>query len=111
MCNDIVLQHNASCGRDDPLLCFPPLPGQQPVEYPPTIAHLIVAGNESLPNGTKNSWNKEKSAALLQSLDPGYHTEDDTDGEFSPRSRNRRLKVAKVLGITRAQLNFAQLTL
>ena len=72
---------------------------------------LLVAGNENLPNGQPNPWNKVKSRALLQFYgeDDGY--ESDPNNEYTAKSSARRLRVAKALGITRAQLNFAQLDL
>jgi hypothetical protein len=36
---------------------------------------------------------------------------DETDNEYSSKSRARRLKVARKLGVSQSQLNFAQLTL
>ncbi|KAJ3397780.1 hypothetical protein HDV05_002859 [Chytridiales sp. JEL 0842] len=71
---------------------------------------LLVAGNEALPDNTPNSWSKSKSKKLLQAYGE-VAEESDTDDENSSKSRARRLRVARVLGVTQAQLNFATLTL
>ena len=103
---------NAGIGRDQALTVVPLDDGTNPqVEIPSTISHLLVAGNEILPNGQHNNWNKRKSLALLRAYDPQYETDDESDNEVSQRSQNRRLRVAKVLGVTKQQLNFAQMNL
>ena len=78
-------------------------------EFPPTILELLVAGNETLPNGTRNGWNKEeKSKALLEEFgEDAYDTE--TENEHSEKSRG--VKLAWKIGVTIAQMNFAQMTL
>ena len=102
---------NSTLGRDDPLQRVPLPDGTLPIgEYPSSLAALLVAGNESLPNGQPNTWNARKSRDLLIQYDPNYETDDDIE-EVSTRSRNRRLRLARVIGVTRAQLNFAQLSL
>ena len=106
-----VKSQNSQCGRDDELQVVPLPGGNRPtVAYPKSIANLIVSGNERLPNGTVNNWNSLKSAALIKQYEPDYATDEETQ-EDTARSRNRRLKLAKLLGVTSAQLNFAQLTL
>ena len=71
---------------------------------------LLVAGNEKLPNGKPNTWNMAKSKAALQYY--GEECESDEEkSEYSESSRARRLRLARVLGVSRAQLNFAQLAL
>ena len=75
-----------------------------------TINCLLVPGNEKLPNGKTNNWNKTKSRAALE-----YYGEkcesDEEKSEYSASSRARRLRLARVLGVSSAQLNFAQLAL
>ena len=115
---------NAQIGRSETLLrvslndgSYPIIPGSKTqenvigrfVEYPTTISHLLVAGNETLPDGGLNNWNKKKSSMLLQAF--GEESDNDTDREDGPTSRRRRLKVAKLLGVTKTQLNFTQMTL
>ena len=101
---------NGQIGRSEPLVRVPCRDGDIPdVEFPPTICHLLVSGNEQLPDGGNNTWNIRKSTALLAAF--GDESDNDTDREDGPTSRRKRLKVAKVLGVTKAQLNFAQLTL
>ena len=78
------------------------------VDYPHSFEELIVAGNEMLPlSGLNNPWNSTKSLALIRLYDPAYETDDDSS-EVS--ARRRRLEVARHIGITGPQLNFAQLS-
>ena len=108
---------NAQIGRSEPLLQVSLIDGRYPiipgsgrfVEYPATISHLLVAGNEALPDGGLNNWNKKKSSMLLRAF--GEASDNETDTEDGPTSRRYRLKVAKLLGVTKTQLNFAQITL
>jgi hypothetical protein len=108
-------QINAGKGREGRLEKVPFHDGTLPddTEYPPSLSHMLVAGNESLPNGHPNTWNARKSKALLRKYRPASTTASDSEGdeEYSQRSRNRRLELARTLGITASQLNFAQLTL
>ncbi|GLC62271.1 hypothetical protein PLESTB_001864600 [Pleodorina starrii] len=105
-------QHNSSVSRADRLVKVPLANGAEPAQdYPESILHLLVAGNETLPNGTVNNWNKHKSQALLRQYAEDSGDESNTEDEYSSRSRARRLRLARCLGITQAQLNFAQLTL
>ena len=107
--------NNSQIGRSETLLRVPLSDGSYPtisgipVEYPTTISHLLVAGNETLPDGGRNNWNRHKSLALLAAF--GDASDDDTDREDGPTSRRYRLKVAKYLGVTKTQLNFSQMTL
>ena len=84
--------------------------GEAPSVFPDNIMMLLVAGNEKLPNGETNSWNKKKSQQLLK-----FYGQEDSDSEseseYTPTSRERRLNVAKQIGASKAQLNFAQLSL
>ena len=106
------MQHNSTLGRDDRLRIVPLLDGSDPIaEFPSTLAQLIVAGNELLPNGLTNTWNRNKSLLLLRAYDPTYETDEDQNDEQSRRSRDRRLRVAQRIGVTRSQLNFAQMSL
>lgn len=103
-------QKNSTAGRDDNLSLVPNINGMVPdLDFPSSINAILVAGNEVLPNGIRNDWNKMKSIALLQF----YGENDDTDNEdeYSVTSRARRLRLAKAIGVTQTQLNFAQLTL
>eukprot|EP01039_Chlorochromonas_danica_P007754 gene7754-8565_t len=88
------------------------LPSQntpQAVEFPPSIECLLAADNEMLPSGAPNKWNKRKSMALLQFYGDDEHT--DTEDDNSVSSPARRLRLAKKIGVTRSQLNFAQMHL
>jgi hypothetical protein len=67
------------------------------VEFPPTLECLLVAGNENLPSGVPNTWNKTKSLQLLAFYGDGEDT--DTEDDNNLRSRNRRLRLARKIGL------------
>jgi hypothetical protein len=105
---------NSLSGPSDPLTIVPNsggiIPTAENIEVPGSILNLVVAGNEALPNGQPNDWNRHKSRALLKFYGEPEDSESDAENptsEFSSRSRNRRLRVAKVLGITKSQLRDA----
>ena len=104
---------NASNRRHETLSIVPLSDGSNPnCEYPESICNLIVSGSELLPGrDITNNWNKTKSFNLIKQYQPDYNSDAESDNEDSSRSRNRRLKVAKLIGITSSQLNFAQLSL
>ena len=78
------------------------------VDYPHSFEELIVAENEMLPlSGLNNPWNSTKSLALIRLYDPAYETDDDSS---EASARRRRLEVARHIGITGPQLNFAHLS-
>ena len=109
-------QRNASMGRRDLLAKILCADGKEPEgPYPKCLGELLVAGNEALPDGGSNQWSSRKSKALLLQYDPSEVSDgEESDGgthELSGRSRDRRLRLARHLGITRGQLNFAQLAL
>ena len=79
--------------------------------FPVTIAHLLVAGVETLPTGHVNTWNKAKSRRLLAAFGEEDSGNDSDGGEHGATSRRLRIRVAKLMGVTQTQLNFAQLTL
>ena len=108
------MRQNSHVSRNDPLMPVPNNQGRYPeddkVEMPPNLISLMVSGNEALPDGdVRNTWNRTKSLKLLQFY--GDPAETDNEDEQTSRSRNRRLRVANKLGVTRTQLNFAQMTL
>ena len=103
---------NSFAGREEELKWPPHKVIGQPYEAGESINIncLLVAGNEKLPNGKPNTWNMAKSKAALQYY--GEECESDEEkSEYSESSRARRLRLARVLGVSRAQLNFAQLAL
>ncbi|GLC69858.1 hypothetical protein PLESTF_000888200 [Pleodorina starrii] len=109
-------QLNSTASRSDVLQKVPLRNGSLPTgEYPRTIMELTVAGNDALPDGSNNPWNKARTINLLRQYDEEYEedsgNESGDEDEQSPKSRTRRLRLARCLGITPAQLNFAQLTL
>ena len=100
--------HNAACSKDDTLRKVPLSDGSFPVnDCPQSVLNMLVAGNESLPNGQGNNWNARKSLDLIREYEPGY----ETDENASNLSRKRRLKLAMLLGVTSTQLNIAQLSM
>lgn len=109
----VVKQQNSAATRSDRLQMVPRPDGSTPtVDFPETIQQLLVAGNENLPDGQRNTWNRKKSKALLQQYEDASESESETDdNEYSSKSRARRLKLARHLGVTNAQLNFAQMML
>jgi hypothetical protein len=63
---------------------------------------------------SRTGWSRDKSRHLLRAYgDPASEsdTEDDDEAKKEAKSRRLRLRVAKVLGITTAQLNFAQISM
>jgi len=98
--------------------------------HPANIAQLVVSGAEKNPDRTTRVvWSRRRSEAFLQFYDEGYTTEasqssDDGDGTLSEgemqerqereasktvmSARRCRLRVAKYLGVTVAQINYAQ---
>ena len=106
-------QMNSTKGRDDPLERVPfPIGAivNDDGAYPATLAHLSIAGNENLPNDEKNMWNARKSRNLLLAYGEGSESEGEID-EMHPTARRRRIKLARRLGITTAQLNHANIIL
>ena len=57
---------NGSAGRMDKLVKVSGADGSLPTcDYPENLMSLLVAGNESLPDNTRNNWNAKKSKKLL----------------------------------------------
>jgi len=114
-----VKAQNSLLGRADRLKEVPnkqgvlPSQANPPPPYPRTLAHLLVAGNEMLPDEDEHArWNKDKSKALLRfydAVDSESENEDPTESERNGRSRRRRLRVVQEIGITKSQLNFANM--
>jgi len=109
-----TLQANSCVSRSEALARVPDVHGElPPIEmFPPTLNHLLVAGSERLPGtGEVNVWNKAKSRWLLAyyGADEGYDSE--TDNEHTPTARSMRFRIARVLGVTQAQLQLASLSL
>ena len=111
---------NSRKGRSDELAEVPnrqgvlPSQSQPPLDYPETLAHLLVAGNEGLSDVLPLArWNKTKSKKLLDFYGVGDNSdsenEDEGQAELNGRSRRRRLRVAEQIGVTKAQLNFASM--
>ena len=84
-------QFNSCVGRDDRLMVVASLHGDVEQGYfPLTLAHLLVAGNETLPNGEPHDWNMDRSLTLLRLYDPDYATgDDDADADADAGGRGR----------------------
>jgi hypothetical protein len=108
-----VFQMNSLKTRSEPLEILPNQMGQLPTtDYPESISHLLVAGNERLPTtGLVNTWNKRKSRALLAFYNASDNYDSETDNEYSDTARSTRLKLCKVLGVTAQQIQQVSLTL
>ena len=110
--NKVLLakMENSTKGRTETLTHVPKPDGSEvSVEYLGCIEQLLVAGNEALPSGPRNTWNSEKSLALIREYDEGYAT--DGVGDEDKKSRRRRMVLAKHLGVSSSQLNLAQINL
>ena len=70
----------------------------------------FVGGSELEAAGTTRaaSWDRGKSLELIRFYDPGYETddvrEDEDEDEMMASFRRRRLKLAGLIGSTRAQM-------
>ena len=100
---------NSTKHRGENLARVPKASGNLPTSDYPKIENLLVSGSEKLPDGTTNAWSASKSLDLIREYEEGYAT-DGAKGDET-RSRPRRLKVAQILGVTVAQLNFGILAL
>ena len=108
----VAKQLNSTASRKDRLVKIPNSEGNYPEVFPQTLDQLLVAGNESRTNkrGTRAGWNREMSNAVLEfyemeRLSGGEVSSDDED--YEKTSRAKRLKVARAIGVTKTQLNFA----
>ena len=111
-----ALQQNSLKSRQEALIEVPNQQGYLPsvmnVEFPLSLNHLLVAGNERLPTTNEiNSWNKRKSQILLAFYGASEGYESETDNEYSSTARSTRFKLAKVLGISSVQLQQAAASL
>jgi hypothetical protein len=100
---------NSAVTREDTLTKVPKQDGELPsADFPGTLMELVVSGSESLPNGKSNPWNRKKSIRLLREYGQDAGEASDADEtEDSTKSRAARLKLARVLGISTVQLNYA----
>ena len=93
-----ALLHNSMCSSSENLVKVPLKNGALPLnEYPQTISLLAVPHQS-------NSVTAEKALALIREYEPDY-TDDESDQVLT---RKRRVRLAKLLGISATQLNFAQ---
>jgi hypothetical protein len=100
----LALQKNSLKGRTEALCKVPNAHGIIPdIPFPPTISHLVVAGNERLPLGHRNTWTKSQSIDLLRFYEAEDVYDSETENEYTPTARSSRLKLAKVIGISSMQ--------
>jgi hypothetical protein len=113
---EITLRKNSLARTKDillwPVLASKPLPDQPWTKKKLTLAHLLVAGNETLPTGQQNDWNRTLSRQALDYYgDQSEGSEDescsDAVKEHLPKSRARRLRLARCLGVPEQSLKFA----
>eukprot|EP01119_Soliformovum_irregulare_P015689 TRINITY_DN444_c0_g1_i3.p1 TRINITY_DN444_c0_g1~~TRINITY_DN444_c0_g1_i3.p1 ORF type:complete len:124 (-),score=27.05 TRINITY_DN444_c0_g1_i3:33-404(-) len=102
-----VRSRNATKSRTEKLELPKTEDGTLPHLARPSLEELLVAGNEKLPSGGTNTWNRTNLLRKYGKLAP----DEESDSEDSAKSRELRLRIAATLGVTREQLNFAQLTL
>lgn len=105
-----VRRKNSTKSRTEKLDLLQMKNGHIPHVAKPALEELLVPENERLPSGGINTWNRDKSKTLLKSYGE-LQADEDSDSEDSFKSRELRLRIATTLGVTRAQLNFAQLAL
>ncbi len=87
-----VKERNSHAGGEDALEWPQRKDGQVfNAEEPITINKLLVAGNETLPNGQENTWNRYKSKAALCFYGEGSGAESEGN-EYEEKSRDRRLQ-------------------
>jgi hypothetical protein len=100
---------NSCASRTTRLQKVPTKNGTYPKsDFPETLMNLLIAGNDTLPNGTKNQWNKQKSLKLLQEYGQDCS---DFAGDSEQSERECRVKVAQMIGIGYAQLSLSILSL
>lgn len=98
-----IMMRNSLMGVHDTLIPIPNQNGIVPmIEHPTNISQLSQGGSEQMAGGG-SSWSTEKSLAFIMEYDEGYETEN--RGTFES-SRRRRHRVASILGVTKAQINF-----
>ena len=78
--------------------------GDPPV-FPATLQHLVVGDTDLAPNAeTRSMWDISRSRKLIQFYDDGY--ESDHEGrDDAESSRQKRLCVARMIGVTASQVS------
>ena len=108
-----ALRLNSLLAGTDKLSVIPNVAGFKPdatIAYPSCLNCLLVSGDNLLP-GTdeKNIWNKTKSKKLLAfyGMFDDENEDSDTEDENTVSSRRLRIKLARVLGVSHAQIQQA----
>eukprot|EP00727_Mastigamoeba_balamuthi_P012318 m51a1_g7709 hypothetical protein (165) ;mRNA; f:104638-105196 len=114
-------QENSTKSRSERLVPVPRLQdGKFPKYFPICLSQLLVGGSEALPEAMtlpggraykRNTWNKKKSYAVLRFYGIDDPVSGDEEDETTAHSRARRLAVARAIGVTEPQLNFAKMGL
>lgn len=112
-------QRNSTLGVHDQLGVVPFSNGRMPPrqDYPFSLAHLLVAGNEALPGvpAAAERWNARKSKKLLKMYERDSadvsDASDASDGEGQQgldnlRERRLRIRVAALVGVNQTQLAY-----
>eukprot|EP00299_Pterocystis_sp_00344_P015903 c7958_g1_i1.p1 GENE.c7958_g1_i1~~c7958_g1_i1.p1 ORF type:complete len:220 (+),score=29.87 c7958_g1_i1:22-660(+) len=108
-------QANSVIARLDTITPVPRSDGTTPaVDFPVSLSQLLVGGSETVPDqrSGRADWSIAKSKALLEAYNEQFSdAESDSEAKKEIKSRRLRLRVARVLGITTSQLNFAQIAM
>lgn len=123
----IALHNNSLKGRDEQVEVVPNMAGLLPTDatpplaYPYALSFLLVAENHAIPPYRySNHWSNEKSVSLLQfynadiTRDVGSVGVSDTEEGHQPESdaaRANRLRLARVLGVSQAQMQLGAMSL
>ena len=97
-------QANGTKGLHDKLHKVPTPKGDDPDLFPDFIAQLTVSGAERMPaSPNRPGWNKIKSLRCIRQYVPDEPSDDEGDDEEAT-ARERRLKLAQILGVTEYQM-------
>ena len=110
-----ALRLNSLLAGTDKLSVVPNVAGFKPdatIAYPSCLNCLLISGDSSLPGTDEiNTWNKAKTKKLLSfygmANDDDNDQDTDTEDENTVGSRRLRIKLARVLGVSHAQIQQA----
>ena len=108
-----TLRLNSLLAGTDKLFILPNVAGFKPdatIAYPSCLNCLLVSGDSSLPGTDEiNTWNKAKTKKLLAfyGIVDDEDQDTDTEDEYTVSSRRLRIKLARALGVSHAQIQQA----
>ena len=108
-----TLRLNSLLAGTDKLFILPNVAGFKPdatIAYPSCLNCLLVSGDSSLPGTDEiNTWNKAKTKKLLAfyGIVDDEDQDTDTEDEYTVSSRRLRIKLARDLGVSHAQIQQA----